>query len=459
MKSTTSFFLFFLPVILSAQNTIVITSVPESTPEEASLYLAGSINDWDPGNEAWTFSIQGDDFVLELPQGTQDVFEGKISRGSWATVEGNASGGYLPNRTFDFTNTDLIEIEILSWEDLDNEAEWPDNLYLVDEAFFMPELNRERRIRILLPSDYFDSQNYYPTLYMHDGQNLFVGSESFAGEWEVDEAMLQFESEGYGGAIIVALDNGQQYRIDEYTPWAHPEYGGGEGAEYVDFIVSTLKPFIDENYRSLPEREFTGIMGSSLGGLISHYAGIKYQSIFSKVGIFSPSYWFTNDIYEYTELIGKEENMKFYMLAGGNESEGLEAQIENMIAVLEDGGFNPETEINYQFDPDGQHSEWFWAEYFPEAFEWLFIDNQLSTENESRYRSLVVYPNPSVDELNFLSDDEILSVVVLDQTGRRILSKSDSEITSLDLTGLDRGLYMVNVCFEDGCVTKKVFKL
>lgn len=459
MKRFTLIIFLFSSLVINAQNTIVISQVPESTPDNATLYLAGSINDWDPGSASWTFSQEDGNYVLQLPEGIDPVFQGKITRGSWQTVEGNENGGFMPNRTFDFSSSDVIEIEVLSWEDLDSEVEWPENLYLIDEAFFMPQLNRTRRIRILLPTNYFDTEIHYPVLYMHDGQNLFVDAEAFAGEWEVDEAMLEFENEGYEGALIVAIDNGQEDRINEYTPWANPEYGGGEGDQYVDFIVNTLKPFVDENYRSLPDREFNGIMGSSLGGLISHYAAISYQSVFSKAGIFSPSYWYTNDIYEYTELIGKEENMKFYLLGGGNESEGLEAQMENMVTLLEDEGFSPGSEINFQFDPEGQHSEWFWAEYFPEAFEWLYMGDGLNTRDLKESPNLVVYPNPAGDLINFLTDELIHTVDILDPAGRQLLTLTEPGAESLNISNLERGSYLIKVCFDDGCVTKKVFKL
>jgi len=458
MKRSILFFFLLSFVGLSAQHTIVITNVPESTPVDATLFLAGEVNDWDPGNQSWAFSPVNGTYVIELPQGSQDIFEGKITRGSWQTVEGNENGGFLPNRTFDFTSTDTIELEILSWEDIDSNIEWPENLYLIDEAFFMPQLNRSRRIRILLPSNYFDSESDYPVLYMHDGQNLFVPEESFAGEWEVDEAMLQFESEGYNGALIVAIDNGMENRINEYTPWANPNYGGGQGDQYTDFLVTTLKPFIDENYRTLPQREFNGIMGSSLGGLISHYGAITYQSVFSKVGIFSPSYWFTNDIYEHTELIGKEENMRFYLLGGGNESEGLFAQMENMVSVLADAGFNPNTEINFQFDPDGQHSEWFWAEYFPEAFDWLYLDGELSTINSSSMIDAAVYPNPTSGKLCLISSAKFNSVSVLDQTGRQVSFFQQDEMNQIDIAHLDSGIYFIKLCSDQGCVTKKILK-
>jgi len=444
---------------LNAQNTIIISQVPESTPDDATLYLAGSINDWDPGSASWTFSQEDGNYILQLPEGTESVFQGKITRGSWQTVEGNENGGFLPNRTFDFSVSETIDIEVISWEDLDSDDEWPENLYIIDEAFFMPQLNRTRRIRILLPTNYFDTEIHYPVLYMHDGQNLFVDAEAFAGEWEVDEAMLEFENQGYEGALIVAIDNGLEDRINEYTPWAHPEYGGGEGDQYVDFIVNTLKPYVDENYRSLPDREFNGIMGSSLGGLISHYAAISYQSVFSKAGIFSPSFWYTNDIYEYIEFVGKEENMKLYLLGGGNESEGLEAQMENMVTLLEDVGFSPGSEINFQFDPEGQHSEWFWAEYFPQAFEWLYMSDELNTRDLKESPNLVVYPNPAGDLINFLTDELIHTVDILDPAGRQLLTLREPGVESLNISNLERGSYLMRVCFADSCVTKKIFKL
>src|SRR3712207_4115220 len=132
----------------------------------------------------------------------------------------------------------------------------------LDTAFAMPQLGRTRRVWIYLPPDYATSSKRYPVLYMHDGQNVFDAATSYAGEWGVDEALDSLHAAGDHGAIVVAVDNGHQQRMNEYSPWKHPQAGGGEGDGYVDFLALTLKPYVDARYRTRPDAASTGIMGS-----------------------------------------------------------------------------------------------------------------------------------------------------------------------------------------------------
>ena len=161
----------------------------------------------------------------------------------------------------------------------------------VIEEFTMPQLGRERRIWVYLPPEYEASTQSYPVLYMHDGQNLFDKSASYDGEWEVDETLNQLFAGGETeGIIIVGIDCEPECRRDEYSPWERTLIEqGGEGDDYLDFLVNNLKPYIDKNYRTLPDREHTGIGGSSMGGFISLYGGLKYQEVFSKIAAFSPA--------------------------------------------------------------------------------------------------------------------------------------------------------------------------
>ena len=152
--------------------------------------------------------------------------------------------------------------------------------------FYIPQLKTKRRVWIYLPSEYENSQKHYPVLYMHDGQSLFDDSLSYDGSWHVDKKTT--------GIIIVAVDNAGKNRMREYNPW---EDMGGRGLLYADFIVHTLKPYIDNNFRTMPQREHTGIIGSSMGAYISTYIALKNQDVFSKIGLLSPVYWL------YTELL------------------------------------------------------------------------------------------------------------------------------------------------------------
>lgn len=158
----------------------------------------------------------------------------------------------------------------------------------VIENFYMPELNRFRSIRIWTPST-FNKKIKYPVIYMHDGQNLFDDFTSFAGEWGVDETIENLiETNKTKGFIVVGIDN-SEHRMSEYTP-AWDDIENALGDKYAKFIVNTLKPYIDSNYNTLSNKDNTVIIGSSMGGLISFYIGLKYQESFGYIGALSTSF-------------------------------------------------------------------------------------------------------------------------------------------------------------------------
>jgi predicted alpha/beta superfamily hydrolase len=114
---------------------------------------------------------------------------------------------------------------------------------------------------------------------MHDGQNVFDEATSAYGEWGVDEALDTLGTR-YKEIMVVAIDNSGDKRINEYSPYDMEKYGKGEGDQYVDFLVQTLKPYIDKHYRTKKDEKNTFIAGSSMGGLISFYAILKYPKVF-----------------------------------------------------------------------------------------------------------------------------------------------------------------------------------
>ncbi|RMG22305.1 MAG: alpha/beta hydrolase [Bacteroidetes bacterium] len=247
------------------------------------------------------------------------------------------------------------------------------NVRLLSESFYMPQLKRKRQVWIYLPQNYEHTRQSYPVLYIQDGQNVFDEATAFAGEWEVDESLHAFEEVGDPGIIVVAIANGGDERINEYAPWVHPKIGGGQGSQYVDFLVHTLKPYIDQHFRTLPQREFTGIMGSSMGGLISLYAGLKYPQVFGRWGIFSPSLWFSDHIFSYLSDSTPLPHPRIYLLAGALESKSIVANTQRLYRMLLEQGLPPQA-IQYCLRQDGKHSEWFWAREFLEAYSWLYRD-------------------------------------------------------------------------------------
>ena len=379
-----------LSVFAFAQVTLRVTAVPTNTPIGATIYLAGSINTWNPGNAA--YALQADGFgayQIVIPEGSGTV-NYKFTRGSWPTVEGNASGSFLPDRSFTFTGSaQTINLTILSWEDLGgsgSNSTAAANVQVLNSAFFMPQLNTSRKVWLYLPPDYNTSEKNYPVLYMQDGQNLFDNATSFAGEWQIDETLNTLFSAGDYGAIVVGIDNGGSARLDEYSPWLNTQYNaGGDGDAYMTFVAETLKPYIDANFRTRIEPQFNALIGSSMGALLSMYGACKYPDKFEKAGIFSPAFWFSlSDLNSYiVNDTTNINNLRVYFVAGQNESTTMVPNLNMVKTNLISKGVslsNTFTEI----DPMGTHSEAFWRSEFGAAYQWLFAQTVLSINENAK---------------------------------------------------------------------------
>lgn len=260
---------------------------------------------------------------------------------------------------------------------MENTANVTGNVHIFDEAFYMPQLQRSRRIWLYLPPDYSSSRNSYPVLYMHDGQNLFDAATAFGGEeWGVDETMDTVKNK----CIIVGIDNGGAKRINEYNFYDTDEHGAGEGRAYVSFIVDTLKPCIDKTYRTLPGRGHTFTAGSSLGALISFYAAFYYPQVFGGAGIFSPAFWIVPHIAEEMKAKAEENRQfaqRFYFYAGEKEEKLITEKTGMITDLLKPF---PHYTIKKVLDPGGSHSEATWRAAFPHFYHWLFRPQRTSRQ-------------------------------------------------------------------------------
>jgi len=426
-------------IILSAQITIIIETVPDYTPNDAELYFAGNINDWNPGDPDFKLTEVDDQYwqiVLDAaPEGT--LIEFKFTMGSWETVEKGANGEELQNRTYTYGNGDTIYPLILNWANGSGGGSTAsDNVSIMSEDFYIPQLDRNRRIWIYLPPDYESSEKSYPVLYMHDGQNLFDAETSFAGEWEVDESLDELYEQSFNVPIVIGIDNGGIHRINEYTPWPNPNYGGGDGDKYVDFIVETLKPYVDDNYRTLTDRNNTAIMGSSLGGLISFYAALKHQDVFGKAGVFSPSYWFSDSVWIFTDNHPKEYNIRIYQMIGGNEG----AQNIQNLSIMEDHLLNNGFSANELFKktiPNGSHNEALWRNDFDISYKWLFKD-YIGGIGENYKSGILVKPNPAKDEISILHyvPKQGDSLSIYDISGMELILIRNVSANSINISAL-----------------------
>ncbi|NVO19480.1 MAG: T9SS type A sorting domain-containing protein [Bacteroidetes bacterium] len=444
-----------LSVTVTAQVTFIIDAVPSYTPAEDTVYIAGDFNGWNPGDTAGKMhrNDQGK-WEITLPaQSDQTTILFKFTRGSWANVEKGASGEEISNRSFTYGNGLTAHVSILNWADNSGGGTTAaSNVIVMSTDFYMPQFDRHRRIWLYFPPDYETSGKDYPVLYMHDGQNLFDSYTSFAGEWEVDETLNNLAGQGYQVPLVVGIDNGGADRIGEYTPWFNPDYGGGDGEKYMQFIVETLKPYIDQHYRTNPDREHTALMGSSLGGLISHYGGLANQEVFSKLGLFSPSYWYSDSIWDFTRQAGKQADMRIYQLCGTNESTGMVGEMQRMNDSLIGIGFQ-QTNIFNKIVLGGQHNEQLWREAFGEAYLWLF-NSFANSINEPGIREIVtVFPNPAANIIYLKTPGNAFydRLEVSDFQGRQVLTIDRPKSDSIDISSLPPGNYLLK-CMKDSAL-------
>ncbi len=244
---------------------------------------------------------------------------------------------------------------------------------LISGELDMPGMGRTRQIRLYLPLGYATSGKRYPVLYMHDAQNLFDELTAYDAEWQVDEAMDALARDGKLEAIVVGIDNGGEKRMTELNPFDHRKFGKGEGKAYVNFIVNTVKPMIDARYRTKPDRANTAIMGSSMGGLISHYAMLQHSTVFSKAGIFSPSYPIGHQMFRTAVATPAPPDARLYLLVGDKEGHEMVEQAVGMHDQLVKMG-HPATNTTVKVVRGGEHSEAFWRAEFREAVLWLFVE-------------------------------------------------------------------------------------
>jgi predicted alpha/beta superfamily hydrolase len=235
----------------------------------------------------------------------------------------------------------------------------------------MPGLDRKRQVRLYLPPGYATSGKRYPVLYMHDGQNLFDAATAYAGEWKVDETLDALAKEGKLELIVVGIDNGAEKRMTELNAWNSERFGAAEGREYTDFVVKTVKPLIDSKYRTLPGREHTAIMGSSMGGLASHYALAQYPQVFSKAGVFSPAYWTAQPSFNFVASKPVPKDARVFMLMGEKEGPQMVADVKRMAELVQKSG-HPAVNTVLKIVPGAEHNEAFWAGELREALLWMF---------------------------------------------------------------------------------------
>ncbi len=356
------------------------------------IFITGNFNQWNPHDQNYQLKKEKEGYSIfiandQLPSS----IEYKYTKGGWEHVELDEKGNITKNRRINKSEKaayDVVERWRKDWAPF--KKEFFPIVSVVSENFYIPQLDKYRKVWILLPCNYHETKKDYPVLYLHDAQNLFNEGSKF-GNWEIDKKLSVLAEYGRGDMIVVAVDHGNEDRIREYTlgnkkgpankktevEKAIKLTSGSEGKRYIRFITDTLKPYIDAHYRTRKERKFTGIGGSSLGGLISIYAGFLYPEVYSKLLIFSPSLWVEpNNNFPFMKF-SRPYPIKVYLYGGKKEGDKMVERIygfEQKLKQWEKLNLF-EFEIKTSINPEGIHQEFYWSQEFPKAVEWLYYDN------------------------------------------------------------------------------------
>lgn len=344
--------------VFASEVTFVI--VPKIMPE-GGVYISGS----HPKTGSW----QADGLPLEKQadgswKKTVELADGesveyKITRGSWEKEALDEDGTIRRNSTLTVKGNTLIRIDVPKWKDEVVIAKRKVEGQVTGKIVFHKALSGPgilpRDVQVFIPSSYeTEKKKKYPVLYMHDGQQIFDPATSTHGiDWQIDETVTRLTGEKKMKEIIVVGINNTDNRYQEYSD-------GNTGKAYQDFIIKILKPFIDKTYRTLPERENTGVMGSSMGGIASFLLAWHHPNIFSMAGCFSPAFWLDWD--KLKKNSWQELPVRIYIDNGGIGLEKiLQPGCDLMLEVLQEKGFKLGKDLLWYQDINAGHSEEEWA--------------------------------------------------------------------------------------------------
>lgn len=243
------------------------------------------------------------------------------------------------------------------------------------EGFHSRFLEHDRSIVVYLPPGYdADSADRYPVFYLHDGQNIFDRATSFGEEWHADESAQSLIAAGeIAPVIIVGIYNTGEYRVDEYTPTCGDKGRGGHADDYGRMLIEELKPFIDQTYNTLPSAASTALGGSSLGGLLTMYLGLRYPTAFSRLAVLSPAVWWDNRVL-LREMESFEHKLpqRIWLDAGTGEGATTLDNARALRDALVAKGWVLGEDLAYLEAQGGEHNESSWGARFGDVLKFLF---------------------------------------------------------------------------------------
>jgi predicted alpha/beta superfamily hydrolase len=248
---------------------------------------------------------------------------------------------------------------------------------LKHEGFTSQLLDDKHDFIVYLPQTFLDEPNrFFPVLFLHDGQNLFNPETSFikGNYWRVGETADAVIASGeVEPLVIVGVYNAGVERVNQYTPVEDKRLGGGKADAYGQMIVDELRPFIARRYRTLAGRENCGMGGSSLGGLVTLYLGLRYPDVFGKLAVLSPSVWWRDRvILGYIDKLQQKTGQLIWLDIGTREGRRALPDARALKRLLIKKGWRLGIDLEYREIEGGKHSEYAWAERVGPLLKFLF---------------------------------------------------------------------------------------
>jgi predicted alpha/beta superfamily hydrolase len=244
------------------------------------------------------------------------------------------------------------------------------------EQFRSRFLRNQRDLIVYVPPGYDEQpQRRFPVLYLHDGQNLFDRATAFGGQdWNVHGAAdYLIQAGSLEPILIVGIYNTGKSRIQEYTPSKAPKIGGGRADRYGKFLLLEVMPFIQNEYRAQTGPQVTGIGGSSLGGLVSLYFGLKYPQTFGKIAALSPSVWWNQRIIlRFAAAATPQPRPRIWLDIGTREGPKIVPDVELFRDVLVKRGWRENQDLHYERVEGGEHNEAAWSQRIGRVLAFLY---------------------------------------------------------------------------------------
>jgi predicted alpha/beta superfamily hydrolase len=244
------------------------------------------------------------------------------------------------------------------------------------EQFSSKFLTKKRDIVVYLPGIYAKRPDmHFPVLYLEDGQNLFDPNTSFIKGvyWHVGETADRVFAQALVQPLIIVGIYNTDKRLNEYTPTRDKKLGGGRADKYGRMLVEELKPFIESKYRALSGPEHTGLGGSSLGGLLTVYLGVKYPQIFGKLAVLSPSVWWNKRaILDYVARTNVPRRARIWLDVGTKEDTSTVANVTALRDVLLQKGWQDGSSLHFKVFEGAQHNEDAWSHRVAPFLQFLF---------------------------------------------------------------------------------------